>query len=514
MPTSINKAIFLDLKELTSLAENHNTSDQEIFRKINHLDNKYTGNKLYAANINGSICNIGSTRRSINLLNFTITRLQKQLESSTLEKLNYDLGNAILCITEIKNPYPHKIEYLINSKKFNESRYFLNKVTTHNTYYPTAITNSANILEKYGRNLEAIYLYDKAIHYNEHFGMALGNKAQSIEYYINLSPQKSLRLMDIACSLYKKSLTDKDLEEIGGPHVRDFFISRIKFISDYLENCNFTPHQLNKKPTIKSKYLKFCLERNLFLNWDFGHYYDKYSTHDSFFPAHTFHTSETKSTHADFMPKRSYFIFQIFNQILESYTTSRFQFFQAINTKTEKLDDLVNYTYTFDHSKHSHNYGAIKNVMSCLYNCLDKIGHLLHYNFLPEDEDESRDIYFHWLLDESFKNIIIKQNNYQLLALRSLALDFQKGQQYSHLNKIRNRITHSFLSITPDYSTNHDNSDEKITEISLIKSTEEMFLIVKSALMYTTTAFSQKPQDTNLYFPITVTPENKIFGEI
>lgn len=231
---------------------------------------------------------------------------------------------------------------------------------------------------------------------------------------------------------------------------------------------------------------------------------------DSFFPNFVEKFSDVRSRNA-FMSENIYFCFQVFNQIIESYTSARLRYYQALHERYDDLDDMVVYAYGFDYVRHSYRCGGLKSIFCDLYNCLDKIGHLMHYYFAHEGATLGKDVYFSWLLNGEFKNVVLESGSYQLLALRSLALDFEDGYQYNRFKKIRNRITHSFLNINQGMFYDDSFSSYEITEDVLVESVGEMFLIVKAAIMYSTIAISSiKPDGPTA--TMQVTTEQKIFS--
>ncbi len=80
--------------------------------------------------------------------------------------------------------------------------------------------------------------------------------------------------------------------------------------------------------------------------------------------------------------------------------------------------------------------------------------------------------------------MVKEKRNFQLLALYSLAIDMKNGGSYYHLNRIRNRITHSFLNINVDIGFDEKYVDFEITEDYLIYSIHDLFVIVKAAIIY------------------------------
>lgn len=498
--------------KIQNFSAKNKMTEQELFYQISKLEKKFKGNPYYDFSIDGLICNLGSDHKHISVINYAISRLKEKIKINEHNKHIYDLGNCILAIADIECPYPYSVNSLIETNKFNEVRIYFSRVQYDKyTSYERALTNSANILEKYGRNFEAIYLYDKVLNVNGKFGMALANKAKAIDYYIRLSPYKSFRLMRKIVILYTKALDDDSIVEVGGPATRETFSQNLNEISAYLGSHG----QLNivdkiKIPKSISKYLRFCLERNLFLNYDFGYYYDKHSVEDSFFPSFVENPNEKQIDRNSIMSERIYFSFQVFNQVLESYTAARLHYYQSLSKNYDNLDKLIHYTYTYDYTRHGYRYGIFKSIFLDLYNCLDKIGHLIYYYFSKNGISIKKDIYFNWLLNDSFKEVILEKKNFQLLALRNLALDFEDGYQYNYLNKIRNRITHSFLNINEGIAYDEKFSSYEITEEMLSNAVEDLFLILKAAIMYSVIAISSVKPD-GLIFPITATPESQIF---
>jgi hypothetical protein len=241
----------------------------------------------------------------------------------------------------------------------------------------------------------------------------------------------------------------------------------------------------------------------LYLNYDFGYYYDKNSLKDNLFPNLQEEISSKEFKKLSTMSKKTYFTFQVFNQILEDYTTARYNYFEALNENYKKIDAQINYISTLDYTRHCLKYGLLKSTFSKLYSCLDKIAHLVRYYFSGHELRESDiNIYFDWLTTDEFKQVIKNNNDYQLLALHSLALDFKTNGQYYRLNQIRNRITHSFLNINVGIGYDSEYKVFEIEEERLIEQIQELFLIVKSAILYTIITINRLSQNkSNISMP-------------
>jgi hypothetical protein len=344
--------------------------------------------------------------------------------------------------------------------------------------------NLAIIYERYGRNYEAINAFDQVITASPDFGMAYGGKAVSLEYYTRLAPQQSLHLINISYYLLLEALADNSLVEIGGRSSFEYYQLKKEQIESFFERIGYSPVEINPPKSI-SKYQKFILSNNLFLNYDFGYYYDKESLYDNFFPNLIEKVNEERFEKNRVMSKKTYFCFQTFNQLLEDFTTARYNFFQSLNLKHKKIDSRVKYIYTLDYTQHSLKYGILKSVFATLYNCLDKIANITKFYLSDEEVDLNKiEIYFDWFTKDEFKKLVQKKRNFQLLALYSLAIDMKNGGSYYYLNRIRNRITHSFLNINIDIGFDEKYADFEVTEDDLISGIYDLFVIVKAAIMY------------------------------
>lgn len=481
---NIKQKILNDYQILLNEFKKKKYSTEYICKKIDELDKRYKNHPAYFNTIEGLISNIGSDQQNIDVLNYAIQRLKNKKSYLKLNKYYYDLATTMGAISDIE--YNHReIAALLNENNYAEIRKIYNKVNKDDiNHFLRAKTNTANYLEKYGRNYEAIYTYDDALKIDPQFGMALGNKARAITYYFRIAPIKSLQLLSFAKELLIKALEDNRIMNIGGNRAIDAFNNELISIDEILKENKFK-NKKKKKVCISNGYIEFILTNNLFLNYDFGYYYDQDSLIDSFFPNFIEKLNDEKSEKHSWMAKKIYYCFQIFNQILENYVSSRYLYYLAITENYNQLNKITNFIYMLDYTKHSINYGLLKTVFINLYNCLDKIAQIIFYYFDLKTPNINNKIYFGSILCDDFKNVIIKRDNFQLLALYSLCLDFQDSYPYYELQWIRNKITHSFLNINSGIVYTEENSlDFEITEDELQKKCSSMFLIIKASLMY------------------------------
>ncbi|KXX67463.1 LA2681 family HEPN domain-containing protein [Flammeovirga sp. SJP92] len=449
-----------------------------ILKKISEYDEIFKNDKYYQEFIEAVMCNLGIDNRCQVLLSVAKYRLKKKNQTN---QVVYILANCEYQIAILKN----RSMELIDIKEYRDAvRSFLEVKSDNSTLINYALTNAGNILNKLGRNYEAILLHDKVIAKNPSFGIALGNKALELKKYQSLAlhPQDHLKLLDLAKDLLLKALNDPRLEDIGGEGTKEKFIKEIEEIETELKKENY--NQIKKTSTnidLLSHYQKFSLEYNLYLNYDFGIFYDDDSLVDSLFPIFTEPLKEKDSPNG-MMSKRVYFSFQIWNQIIEIYVSSRYSLFNALNNEYKIYDDNVNFVHTYDSFQHNHQFGLLKSTFCNVYNCLDKIARLVSYYFSEEEKIYDDDIYFDYLTKDEFKKVIENTENKQLQALYSLSLDFKDNGYLYNLQWIRNKITHSYLNVI-DNNTTPTNKDQILLK-DLIKCTFEIFQIVKSALLY------------------------------
>jgi len=158
------KEIQNDYLNFSNLSQNSSLTEDIIFKKIAELDDKYKNNDIHFQSFEGLLSNIGFDQASIKVLNCVIKRLKNKKERLPQNKYFYDIGNTILNKSVLIYKIKPNISTLISTRSFLEAKkYFYNVIKDDTDYYERAQTNITNILEKYGRNYEALYAYDDVI---------------------------------------------------------------------------------------------------------------------------------------------------------------------------------------------------------------------------------------------------------------------------------------------------------------------------------------------------------------
>lgn len=154
-----NNAALLDISALEKRHEFTLTPEKEIFNEVARLDKKYQDDINYIINIDGALCNIGSSRRLKNILNHACQRLNNKMKNHDSVILTYNLANTLFELAEIET-VSKEIRSILDTKKYNESRLLFSKIPMDDNQFIPAKTNIGIILNKHGRVIESIDTYD------------------------------------------------------------------------------------------------------------------------------------------------------------------------------------------------------------------------------------------------------------------------------------------------------------------------------------------------------------------
>lgn len=497
----LKNEIYENFNQLIILSKSNEISEKTLFKEIGLLDKKYLKiDPDYEIDVNGLINDIACTTKKNSFLNDAMKRLKRLLEKGDLlseeqkNKIHFLIGNNYYYKFQINNSDPYSINNLISNNDLNEARKYFSKVTekSPNEFISSNI-NQANILDTMGRNYESIILLNKVLKIDPSSGIALGNKAIALFYYFRLMPEKNTFILFEIKRLLEKALLEKTT--IDYDYI-DFLKKELIKIESIILDYKIKPDFIPKNNLNNDKYINFVLEHNLFLNFDFGYYFDKTSLIDNLTPILVSEKEDFENIDNEkynTFPKNIYYTIKLLNQIYESFTTARLLYFQFFNNDYTKLDKKILYLSTLEYASNSTKYGLIKIVIAQLFNILDKIAHLIYSYFKIDKEGE---IYFSTLLsDPRFKNLIENNKNFQLLALYSLSKDFDSEQILHKFKRLRNLITHEFIDIVEIYK--NDLNYEKyhkhhFTEDEINDATLNLFSIIKSAIFYFVLAVEQK----------------------
>ncbi len=483
---SRDMAIAEALIKLESLAP---CTDQVVFKELAILDKLYGDYPMYQMIVNGTLVNLGGDLRNTKVLSAAVTRLNRLIADDPKEIYYWQLGSAYDSIGVIKCCYPPNIETLVNCDELVEARKWYSQVQTENEFC-LANTNSANILDTYSRNYEAILLYNRVLKRNPDFGMALGNKAIALLYFFNISATGNPAILIQARDLLKETLQKKNTRDIGGDQSVDNFLANLVALESFIERgpTNSLPKcriALEDLPP----HVQFFKEHEMFLNFCFDCRICEAGLKDSVFPDLIEKLTETTKEEAlvyGSFSRRIFYCLKVLNHIFEDFAAARWMFFQAWEHKAKlfEFDEITRYVSTLDYTRNASQYGLLKSVFTKLFGILDKVAYAVFFNYsIGRDH-----VVFEDILRPEVREIIVRDRNYQLLALHSLARDFQDGGLYNRLRRTRNHITHRFLDIGEIWegSVIEDGLSEQqfLTLDRFEASILEMFSLAKAAVFY------------------------------
>ena len=150
-------------------------------------------------------------------------------------------------------------------------------------------------------------------------------------------------------------------------------------------------------------------------------------------------------------------LLSLFNEIKESYITSRFLIFNSEiagahdTNEINKLSDFFDLKNQLEKS-YSLNTGLLKQGLKASFDNFDKILRLIAHILYPEWEDKQLekitiDNKKLWTGHDGFKAEVVKEDNKYLMALYDIHLDFIEGGKYRKLSRMRHASTHYFTDV-------------------------------------------------------------------
>lgn len=427
------------------------------------------------------------------------------------------LGNAYNGIRKINHKKNiNKIWSLEQEEVFKEI-YFLRKAIKQEDFYNIGLelklgiyVNLANSFSHYGRTINAINYYDKAIalkfwHKNivnhPNYFMALINKANALEYYSNLDYDDGHKeyFIKFAYRLYKEALIlfekNKNIYYIDLSIVNKI-LKRVNFYNKF-ENIEdieyFETYEINFSKN-ENEYRKFCLSNKLFLNSmnDLGNY--DISTYDPL----NLPNLITKIDEG--FPKT----ITNFNQIKQEFITFRHLLFEGLHEKTPKYyNKEISITDDYDYNLYDINIEKIKIAFRGFYSIFDKIANFIYEYFIKVETQKKIDFRNIWT-DKNMKinDVFNKTHNLALRGLYLISKDlfFNNNDEQSKkfievlepeaqtINEIRNHLEHKFISIKLFNSEFLNNEDRKrnfsISRDELEQKTIHLAQLARESLIY------------------------------
>jgi len=438
-------------------------------------------------------------------------------DSEEKVRLYYFLSNAWSGLRQINHDQNKKNIWKLEQQEVFKEIYYLRKAISQKYFNESDInlkldiyTNLANCFNHYGRTINALKYYDKALLLDKHFFMALANRAKCFETYAGLDYDYSHQDFFLRYAYFDYTKANKSLNSLLKIDFSDklYYASlqdNIKLSIHNIENhltkvwinktINLNDYKLGEDENEKD-YRKWVLENKLFLNPmnDIGNY--TIAVHD---PLNLPNLTTTVS-----FPK----YITYFNQIKQEYISYRHLFFEGYRETTNFFYDKdTMITDDYDYNLYNINIEKIKFSFRGFYSLFDKIANFMNDYFelsLSDREVDFRRIWYKRINKQQILNPLFQQS--ENLGLRGLYLiskdlffnnqDLESKEfidviepEAQEINKIRNYLEHKFIMIKMFDINQSEEINERerpfyITQNELVNKTMKIAQLSREAIMY------------------------------
>lgn len=395
-------------------------------------------------------------------------------------------------------------------------------------YQCAILTNLANIFNHTGRTVYSLNLYNQALLIEPNFVMARANRGLCLVSFADLDYDENHRAIfaKLAYDDLKKASKQLILYIKNGydseyyTNVKEECVNKIKAIELHLGRTFLTsPLEFNNfslgKPKKEKEYRQWALAHTLFLNPmnDIGT--NNIASYD---PLNL--PSLIMDIHSGFPKYITYF-----NQIKQEYVSYRHLLYEGIKEKTDKFYNKdISLIDDYDYNLYAIHNEKIKLAFRGFYSIFDKIAYFLNEYFDLRYSERDIDFRKIWKNKNNQKELNIKFNGLENLALRGLYfinkdLFFPDKDDKSfigvvepeavEINEIRNHLEHKFMTIKildiAKYQISNDRENIKcLTQEDLEEKTLHLVRLVREAIIYLSFALhiEEKKKDDKNIMPI------------
>jgi len=243
-----------------------------------------------------------------------------------------------------------------------------------------------------------------------------------------------------------------------------------------------------------NEYIKFCVEKGLFLNAWVG----KEELTPGISDDIGFNPITTKIGDDYLVPE----LLRILNEIKESFSIARYLYFLSQN-ENQTLDEISGMTeyYGIDSFEINGIYtGLCKTAYVRAFDVLDKVARIINvyfnigkrvssfWNIFAEKQSLGEDQIIRFGARPAIKKI----HNFSLYALTDLCIDYFQSEyvDFHAIDFRRNRITHDYLTVKL-YALDEEKKEKNIIDLAeLQKQTVEVLRLAKYAILYSVSAVS------------------------
>jgi tetratricopeptide (TPR) repeat protein len=366
------------------------------------------------------------------------------------------------------------------------------------------LVNYGNCLSKFGRYIESIECYQKALEAEPTNGMAAGNLGVELEHVAWLMGRYRHEYIAIAYDLLTRALGNEMHLKYGSMPAIQYFqsaLARAQYFIDFHKEPILPPLPVKIKEDDNqlNEYIKFCVEKGLFLNAWVGDNRLTPGISDDI----VFGTIVTELGDDYLVPE----LLHILNEIKESFSTARYLYFlsQKQNQVLDNISSMTEY-YGIDAFEINGTYtGLCKTAYARAFDVLDKVARIVNvyfdigrrkssfWNVFAERQSlgEEHKIRF------GSRSEVRKADNISLYALTDLCVDYFESEHvdFSTIDSHRNRITHDYLNVKLHASEKEKRDGGTIELDELQKQTGKVLHLAKYAILYSVSAVSAAESD-------------------
>jgi tetratricopeptide (TPR) repeat protein len=495
-----NRGAVQEVREISSLIIQDRF--HEALERIKHYEDQNPHDDALRSNKLGFLVDIGFGLHDQGLIRRGLDIGERNLGDPTYSAydfdLHYNLANGYICLYELaeRTLGPRGIPRSGNLQKAKE--HFRDALNSGEESAPNVrkriFVNYGNCLDMLGRGVEAFDAYDTAIAIDEHFSMAIGNRANALLYFADISGSYRKEIYVEAYQAIKSIIDNRDLIAVGGLGARKSFEDELgRIASHFKDRGDLTKTLVRPKyssaslSSFEAYYLAFCTKEKLFLNFHVHDTQCESAITDPIFP----------SLKALTEVGTSYRLANNINQIKENYAVARLLLVQS-QFKREDFSNISRRT-TFltssDNARFDLYSGLLKSAFTEAYNILDKIAVFINDYYglgLP-----IRYVYFTsiWQKDGKkrdgrieggrIRDEVLESDNISLYALYDIFQDFNSGY-YEHLKTVRDASTHRTLVVYDPAVAGSDKGNDKdsIGYDKMLSETISLLRLAKSSIIY------------------------------
>ena len=373
------------------------------------------------------------------------------------------------------------------------------------------LTNLANALNRCGRVVEAVELWDEVLAEHPRFGMAMGNKALALYWHARymddaleqgLLLQMSHRTLKAALLAGVESHAQVQMEEL---------VDHLGSVANW-DEVEIAPRPFRSGPSKQERrYRRWCVEHRVVLSPINDVCLQVQSLQDTLtLPAITVLASETTGS----LPRP----YAIFNQLKQEYVSARFLIFEALSEKGDKVhyaDKGVILFDTLDYRYYRTWIEKLKMAFLAVHAIFDKIAYLINdywkLGLSTRRATFSSVWYTDGLTDKGVSPKFVSSQNWPLRGLYWLSRDFHikpAGEgavdpEARVLRAIRNHIAHKYLRVhdhflygaKEDRARNDHELGYPISDSELEEQVIKLLKLARSALVCLTCAVAHEESD-------------------